>query len=516
MFAIGVRFLNGWAMAAADGARKERAEWPPHPDRVFMALAAAWFESDQDPAEGAALRWLESLAPPAIRASGCSFRTPVVHFVPVNDDSSPVKKGAPIGEFGSMPIGRKRQPRGFPVAIPKEDRVFYIWPDADAGCHATALGGLCRKVARLGHSASFVQMWVTADPPQPNLVPVEGLAEHRLRVPAPGRLDYLEARYNRTAVLAWAELTALIKRSKGKEKKALEAERARRFGGVEPVSLRPEPWGWQGYSRPAPPPRPPVRGTVFDQRLIVLSLSGRRLDLPATQVLVETLRDTLMSRCPVQPPPEWLSGHTADGRRSEKPHLAIAPLAFVGAEHADGRILGVAIILPRAVEPKESARCLTPVLLDEFGLPRDLRLFAGRWMECGARLETRESPPWSLRSDVWTRPSRLWASVTPVVLDRHFDGPDRWERAAEVVKDACERIGLPRPREAILHPVSLFEGVPHAREFARLVRKRDGGAMTHSHVLLVFEEEVSGPVLIGAGRYRGYGLCRPLFRGDHE
>jgi len=48
MFGFGIRYLMGWAMAAADGAKKERAEWPPHPDRIFMALAAAWFETGQD------------------------------------------------------------------------------------------------------------------------------------------------------------------------------------------------------------------------------------------------------------------------------------------------------------------------------------------------------------------------------------------------------------------------------------------------------------------------------------
>ena len=42
MFALGIQYLNGWSMAAADGARKVQPEWPPHPDRVFMALAAAW------------------------------------------------------------------------------------------------------------------------------------------------------------------------------------------------------------------------------------------------------------------------------------------------------------------------------------------------------------------------------------------------------------------------------------------------------------------------------------------
>ena len=92
MFALGLHYLNGWSMAAADGARKERAEWPPHPDRVFMALAAAWFETGEDHAEGEALRWLEALPPPAIAASDADSRAAVVSYVPVNDDGGGKKK----------------------------------------------------------------------------------------------------------------------------------------------------------------------------------------------------------------------------------------------------------------------------------------------------------------------------------------------------------------------------------------------------------------------------------------
>jgi len=75
MLALGIHYLNGWAMAAADGANKEIAEWPPHPDRVFMALAAAWFETGEDGAEGEALRWIEALDPPHIAASEAASRT---------------------------------------------------------------------------------------------------------------------------------------------------------------------------------------------------------------------------------------------------------------------------------------------------------------------------------------------------------------------------------------------------------------------------------------------------------
>ena len=133
MFALGIRYLNGWSMAAADGARKERAEWPPHPDRVFMALAAAWFETGEDTEEhareGDALRWLQALPPPAIAASDAGYRTRVTSYVPVNDDGGG-RKSSPKTEVDKLrneglalvPEHRLRQPRGFPVAIPHDPR----------------------------------------------------------------------------------------------------------------------------------------------------------------------------------------------------------------------------------------------------------------------------------------------------------------------------------------------------------------------------------------------------------
>ena len=287
--------------------------------------------------------------------------------------------------------------------------------------------------------------------------------------------------------------------------------------------MRPVPGRWQGYGRPQPPSSPESGSrseaaphSVFDPRLVVLAIAGKRVSLPATLKLTAALRGLLMGKCPEQPPPEWFSGHRPDGRASAAPHVALAPLAFVGSEHADGRILGMALLLPRGLEPQEAGRCLEPILRDpETGLPRgDLRLFDGDRIECSVEMETRERPPANLDPRTWARASRVWASVTPVVLNRHFDGDDRWERSAESVKDMCGHVGLPRPREVLLHPVSLVEGVPHAREFPQLTRKHDGGRRRHRHAVVVFDEPVCGPVSIGAGRFRGYGLCRPIDEGD--
>jgi len=548
MFSLALHYLNGWAMAAADGAKKERTEWPPHPDRVFMALSAAYFETEDGDkaAERAALEWLEELPPPLVAASGKEDRRVVTHYVPVNDSEIAGRKkvlelaaatDVKLSEIknaglSQLPEFRSRQPRTFPVAIPHHPVVHLVWPDATPlESHRAALEALCRKVTHVGHSASFVQMWLDDAPPPATWVPVVGLAIHRLRVPGQGRLAYLEDRCKREQSIRFADmkqgidsLKERVKAAKGPEKKYLEVELASReetmqseFTGDKPIGMRPEPGLWQGYGPLATATPRPSPGTVFDPNLLVLTLDGHRLTLRSTLKLMEALRSTFMSGCPQQPPPEWLSGHTPEGRASAAPHLAFLPLPFVEHKNADGKLMGVALALPRDLDHAEAARCLGDLLRDEYGLPRSIHLFDGQWFDCVAELETRFPPPQkNLRAETWTGPARCWASVTPVVLDLHFDGKGKWDQAAESVKTACVRIGLPRPREVLLHPVSMFEGVPRANEFQPITRKSDGGRLHHAHAVIVFDEVVAGPVLVGAGRFRGYGLCRPLSQGGND
>lgn len=549
MLALGIRYLNGWAMAAADGAKKEQAEWPPHPDRVFMALAAAWFETTQDPAEQAALHWLETLGPPQIAAAEAARRHadhrrgPPTSYVPVNDTrlgrKLPTRRTLDKLKDAGLELlaeHRGRQARHFPVAIPHHPDVHLIWPQAEPAKHREALTQLTRKVTHIGHSASFVQVWIDPAPPKPRWQPVEGAARHRLRIFTPGRLAELERVCNREATIVHRDLQARIKNATGKEKTMLKKTMAERFGDHVPISRRPDSGLWQGYDRVEASAATTLPGSLFDPRLLVFSLSGRQLSLPATLRLTNALRCTVLkliaehhgtatpTHCSGETDeaaalegrfdyPEWVSGHTADGAASAQPHLAMLPLPFVDHEHADGRLMGVALALPRGLDPAAVNHWLQPLLRHEQGLPQPVHLFDGQWLETEIALETRETPPQALRPEVWTA-SRTgacrWASITPVVLDRHFKGADKWRKAAESVKGACERIGLPRPLEVRLHPTSRVRGVPKANELPRLRRKRDGGEMAQIHAFLQFGEPVRGPILIGAGRFRGYGLCRPL------
>lgn len=528
MFALGIRYLNGWAMATHPTSR-ERAEWPPHPDRVFMALAAAHFETDGGPEERAALEWLEALAAPAMGVGDHEDREIVTSYVPVNDteiarrgDES--KRLAAIDKVASLdkaknaglallPEFRSRQSRSFPVAIPHVPdegadgmpRVHLIWDAEVPERHQDALASLSAKVTSIGHSASLVQMWVEPTPPRPTLVPVHGVAAaHRLRVPGEARLNNIESSYR--------------------------------------AGLRPSASLWQGYSTPhetAVGVSP--HGSAFDSNLLILRrLEGPRLGLESTLQLTEALRGAIMSQCTQQPPPSWVSGHDSDGKPSEEPHLAFIPLADVGHEHARGHLLGVAIAIPRRAST-EDQRVLSAAL---FHMPKDERPDEGRYAGTPRVIELTmgRAGVWqvelvdddsrvSLKPRVWTGPTRganagsmTWATVTPFVFDRHpketwsaTDPPREraekqaayWREVESMIADACGRIELPRPVEVVAMPASCFAGAPSSGCMPRVIRK-DGTQKRQTHAVIRFAEPIIGPVLLGAGRYRGYGLCRPL------
>ena len=504
MLAIGIRYLCGVARAtyATD---RERAEWPPHPDRVYMALAAAHFETDGPPEDRAALEWLEQQSAPDVCAATAEHRQIVTSYVPVNDteitaQGSAEKRLARYDTFTTpsqvkdaglalLPEFRSRQARTFPAVIPDHPIVHLVWPDARPSPEIlTSLKDLCAKATYIGHSSSLVQMWVDDDPPAANWLPTVGMSTKRMRIPAPKRLEQLEARYS--------------------------------------ANLRPTPALWQAY-RPsiAQEPELTVVQSVFDHNLIVLRrIGGPPFGLESTLQLTKALRDTLMSKCGVQPPPEWISGHKADGSRSESSHVACIPLANVGFEHSDGRLLGMAVVVPRTA-PAEEMKFLAPLFdYDKEGESVPIRLTLGHVGECVLQLEDRDSRPVALTESIWTRQARCWATVTPIVLDGHpkqrwsKQDPPRvraerqaayWRDVERTVADSVERIGLPRPVEVMAESVSRLPGAPHARQMPLLQRKT-GGNLHHTHATILFDEPVQGPLLLGAGRYRGYGLCRPL------
>ncbi len=523
MFALGIRYLNGFVAACEPEARdpeRERPEWPPHPARVFMALAAAHFQTGAGAAERRALVWLESLPAPVLKASPAAPRAVVTHYVPVNDKPGDRAK-PPTATIQSIPqLARDRQRRTFARAWLDDERAYLLWSDAVAEEDiARALEALCGKVTRIGHSTSLVQMWV-AGPDEAgdgDWVPEDERAEIHLRVPGPGTLADLERRYNGAAVEAFASLAVAAEGGADTEARRTARRRLQQeFGGEPPPRLRPHIPYSQGYARPLERAETKeVAGTVFSPHLIVFGLEAENgrysaLDLVSAAAVAERWREALVSKsndlsdC-VR---EAVSGHDRDGAPLQGPHLAFVPLPFVGHPHSDGHLLGMAVALPLALAPEERRQVLRIL-----GRVSTLRLGPlGVWRlerDAGAR------PPWNLRAEAWTahpEGATHWSTVTPVAFDRHPKARDRgaYQRErAEMIAAGCVAIGLPSPREIIVTSVSAHPGVPPAHAFPRLARK-EGSERRHAHAILVFDEPVRGPVLVGAGRYRGYGVGRPL------
>ncbi|HXH08051.1 MAG TPA: type I-U CRISPR-associated protein Csb2 [Vicinamibacterales bacterium] len=523
MFALGIRYLNGFAAACEPEARepgRERAEWPPHPARVFMALVAAHFETGADPAEREALLWLEGLPPPSLKASAALQRAAVTHYVPVNDKAGDASD-PPTAIIQSAPqLARDRQPRSFARAWLDDDVVYLVWTDAVAPEPvAQALEALSAKVTRIGHSISLVQMWLAGSEEvgEVNWIPDDERAELQLRVVGPGTLVELERCYNGAAVDVWTSL--VLSAEDDSDKRVQRAARKRlkeEFGDNPPPRLRPQIALYQGYARPVARDGPvQVRGSVFSPHLVVFALERRsgpyvRLGLRSVAQMAERWREALVSQANDMPDRvrEVVSGHAAGGGPLEGPHLAFVPMAFVGDLHADGHLLGVAVALPEDLAPEDRRQVLRVI-----GRVHELKLGPlGVWELVR---DLGERPAWNLRAEAWTAHpdgATHWATVTPVAFDRHPKEKDRvaYQReAAGMIAGACEAVGLPRPREVIVTPVSAHLGVPPAFEFPRLKRK-DGTDRRHAHAILIFDRPVVGPVLIGAGRYRGYGVCRPL------
>lgn len=544
---IGMEFITGRCVAA-EVSDRHAPEWPPHPGRVFMALAASCFEMGETANEVAAIKWLEKLPPPLIHAAQADERSRVSVYVPVND-----KVTASKSLLQTTPgLSRPKQERSYPTVIPSDPVVKLVWEDApEVDQHIESLATVCRNVIRVGHSSSLVRAWATNEGRTPSdqcWRPAGGQSEMRVRVAGEGEFERLRIACNAQEIEQFGDLVAQIETTKGKKQKETKAVFEATFGEPYKNSLRaPEPTPpvlglWQGYSRCETDRDGDtvIKGEHFDSELLILSkLEGRVLGAHDTLALTRRFRDAAMSSCPNQPPPAWLSGHETNGQATKQPHVAFLALPYVGGLYADGHVMGLALALPKRIPPEQRGKDLGPLLVDEGGNPREIELKLGGLGEWTLAIEDRESPPKSLRNESWIVPSRVWASVTPVVLDRfpktsRSEDRNAWtQEVCVTISLACERAGLPRPAEIDIDTTSWHEGTPRAFEKVRRLRSARHGVRNSAtlgdgfptmqsrpgkpqrpqvHVYLRFHQPVSGPVLLGAGRFVGYGLCKPLKR----
>jgi hypothetical protein len=275
----------------------------------------------------------------------------------------------------------------------------------------------------------------------------------------------------------------------------------RRFAAI---ALEVVPWMRSSASTPTP------IDTTLGDRVIMLDREGDGIeDLRDTSRICAALRLAIMKRCPIQPVPEWIGGHREDGEALERDHLACITLPQPTATGA-WRLAAAALLVPRDVSDAEVRRDLLPAIEPGRGLG-PLRLWDSRtpaisWSlrpRCGGAAESTLRESWWRGGD---RGAARWASLTPVVMDRHGS---RARERREAIERSCRRLGLPAPIAVELGRDSAVPGVPAAGSFP-MMRRAGRHPRQQWHVEVTFDRPVRGPIVLGAGRYRGYGLMMPL------
>jgi CRISPR-associated protein Csb2 len=477
MLTLDVDFLLGVCFAARNPASSV-PDWPPQVDRVFSALVATWATRGEQPQEKAALEWLEKQSPPLTHASSSSARAAHTVFVPPNDT-----RGA---QLPTLPARRRRQERHFAAAIPHRSCVSYSWtaeePDPDI---LVSLQMLARDTAYLGHSASLVRCFFYQSDSKSSEDGAPELTTHRVY---PGRLIELQAAFRQ----------------------------GRRPQRGETVIF-------------AAPGKAQLPCSVFgDEWYVFADAGGNCPDLRQAAVVSRAMRTAIMSGFRGKSVPEVISGHTADRRPSASPHLAIFPLANIGWKWADGRLMGIALCLPRGLSLPSEQELFDSLIeimkvrgsLQERELEIDLP-GGGTW-----RLVRQPDPTGSsLKPFRYLRRAKSWATATPIALDRHpkqTDNQALQEEIATLIEGACVRIGLPKPRVIVPDKHSAIRGTAPARPSQKspawlswaLPGSLAGRVLTHA--TLTFNEPVLGPIALGAGRFVGLGICLPLDAEDGE
>ena len=465
MLAIAVEFLHGTFRGDPDGTantgRLQRGEWPPSPARLFAALVAADGTGDRcRVTDGSELEWLEQLPPPKIHAgTRCHHQQLETRFVVKHHGNA---ERSTHQEY----VGRRGVPTrpGVRVAL-SDPRVLYLWdnwdkvdPPSDALLKALRLRAA--RVGFLGTSDSPARLRVhTQMPPSSSeaFVPDED-GDAAISVTQAGDLKILDRLFDE-----WVKHGASVARSQFPALK--HEQRYRSPGSAVPVD----------------------RGEVVAWLQLGASVSGRRITalLGLFKASVLSQHERIHGE-----PDQVLHGHGFRGKGYEIARYLALP--NVGYPRSDGRIHGLALWLPPGTDSKVRRKARDAALA--------VRRLTGNGLDVAVERRDEETDrPLATKPTRWLRLSQAWATAFPAIHERRrpVDLPEvtRW----------CRHAGLPDP---IAFRSTRTPLVPGALDLAPVEVNRPGKpALPYSHVEVRFAEPVPGPVVIGSGRQRGFGLC---------
>jgi len=302
--------------------------------------------------------------------------------------------------------------------------------------------------------------------------------------------------------------------ARGHRRRELKEQRDARFPDGFPRIQRPHITTWRGYTlktkldeeeRIIPGP--------FDPDFVVLTkFNGNALGIESTLQLTGALRNAAM-KAAGDNPPEWLTGHTLEGKPSWRRTLRSSLFHMLALSTPMARH-GVGTCRTPGLGTDDEVRRVLGALLfrKETGEPADIHLWRTGVWDWMLERETRERPPQSLRRDHWNGPSRIWGSVTPIVL-HHYPKRSRAGHVEQIVSEAFASALLPPPEQIQIQSVSAHSGAGHVRGVPSTKKVDRTSAATRSMPSCVSPTPSKAPVLVGRGRFRGYGLLAPIHEG---
>lgn len=465
MLAISVELLHGTFRGDPEGTANtgalQQGEWPPSPARLFSALVAADGTREKcRVTDGTELAWFERLPPPVIHAHSrpCHWQLEPRYVVKHEGSASKKTHQEYVGRSGALNRSGVR-------VSPRDPHIVYSW-NAEPPAQAT-LDALRRRAARVGYlggSDSPVRLRVMTR--MPESIRREGafVPDERgntvIYVTAPGDLQVLDRMYD-----AWCEHGASVSRQQ--------------FPALRHGSRYRSPRSAQ----------PIDRGEVVAWLRLGMAVSGRRVS-----TVTALFKEAILSQHHRihGEPPAVLHGHGFDGQGYDIARYLALP--DVGYPRSRGRIHGLALWMPPG-----SNDILRRKARDAAFAVRQL---SGRGVDVAVTPREDELRPLAAHPDRWLRPSRCWVTAVPAIHERRrrldLGELARW----------CRHAGLPEPIAFRSARTPLVSG---ALDLAPVeVNRPDRPALPYCHVELKFAQAAPGPVVIGSGRQRGFGLCIPI------
>lgn len=472
----------------------------PSPFRLFQALVAgAGISGPLDKQAKDALTWLEGLPDAPIIASPSLMRgQAVTMFMPNNDLD---KFGGDVRNIAKTRGAQKVwRPRLFDAAVPW----IYAWPFADdGGTLANTVCALSEKLYQLGRGVDMAWAWgevLDQAALDAKLVEYDGIVRRPsmgegllLACPSKGSFKSLECRYR--------------------------APRFRTEGGQRVFVQQPKP-GYRQIAYESPPVR-----HVFELRSLTDSEHCVTWPLEGVSLLVVAARDEARARLYAAMPnrlhdvDRHLVGRKPDGSNavSAEARVRIIAIPSIGTHYADRAIRRLLVEIPAACPLRSE---------DVRWAFSGAKIFAPDSDEVEGVLLSPSTDHNMLQHYGINAKARVYRSVTPVVLPeegmRRRIEPTRklaeakcgLERALEIseareaVFQALRHAGVRVPAESIRLQREPFEGRGSRVELFADKTRFDKHRLWH--VEIRFAAPLSGPLIIGDGRFLGLGVMAPL------